>query len=373
MKLKKNKKIRKIKNNLIFQYYEDFFEVLGEFRLPLFLLVSVLFIGTFGYMMLSRGDFINSFYMTIITVATIGFGEILQNSDSKVGRIFTSFLSIGGIGFYTTSLTVLVRAILKRDILYLIKYINMLESIQKLKNHIIIISFNDITSKIIDSLRNNNIDFVLLEERKELEEKIIKNYSIRYYIIGDIFSKEVISASNILAAKGAVIALDDSIKRTAVLVSLRLIRPNKEDFFIYVLANNDEEAEKYKNLGANAAIIPSKIIASRLSSYIFHQTYSFVSELLDKISYGEEKEIDIIEINVDNNSVLVNKRIDQLTIRKKFNSTIIAIVRNEDLIVSIKPDMEILPGDRLIIFGKTKNLKDIQNTLKDNQTQLILN
>ncbi len=247
----------------------------------------------------------------------------------------------------------------------------MLEQIQKLKNHILIISYNEITEKIISNLKSNNIDFVLLEDRKTLEEKIIKNSYIKYYIIGDIFTKEVINASNIMNAKGAIITLDDRIKRTAVLVSLRLIRPNKDDFYIYVLADNDEEAEKYKNLGANATIIPSKIIATRLSSFILHQTYSFVSELLDRISHGEEKEIDIIEINVDSNSILVNKKIEQLTIRKKFNSTIIAIVRGESLIVSIKPDMEILPGDRIIIFGKTKNLKEIQIALKDNQNLLL--
>lgn len=371
LRLKKIKAIKKEKNSLIFQYYQDFFEILGEFKLPLILLVLVLFIGTSGYMILSKGDFINSFYMTIITVATIGFGEVLENSNTNQGRIFTSFLAISGIGFYTTSLTVLVRAIFKRDIFYIVKYISMLEQIQKLKNHILIISYNEITEKIISNLKSNNIDFVLLEDRKTLEEKIIKNSYIKYYIIGDIFTKEVINASNIMNAKGAIITLDDRIKRTAVLVSLRLIRPNKDDFYIYVLADNDEEAEKYKNLGANATIIPSKIIATRLSSFILHQTYSFVSELLDRISHGEEKEIDIIEINVDSNSILVNKKIEQLTIRKKFNSTIIAIVRGESLIVSIKPDMEILPGDRIIIFGKTKNLKEIQIALKDNQNLLL--
>ncbi len=91
LRLKKIKAIKKEKNSLIFQYYQDFFEILGEFKLPLILLVLVLFIGTSGYMILSKGDFINSFYMTIITVATIGFGEVLENSNTNQGEYLLLF------------------------------------------------------------------------------------------------------------------------------------------------------------------------------------------------------------------------------------------------------------------------------------------
>jgi voltage-gated potassium channel len=91
-----------IYNTLLLKYYSELYELLEQLKIPLFLLVFILFVGTSGYMILSKGNFIDSFYMTVITVATIGFGELIENSDTPVVRVFTSlFINLSCINKYT--------------------------------------------------------------------------------------------------------------------------------------------------------------------------------------------------------------------------------------------------------------------------------
>lgn len=358
-------------NTLLLKYYSELYELLEQLRIPLFLLVFILFVGTSGYMILSKGNFIDSFYMTVITVATIGFGELVEGSDTPVGRVFTSFLSLGGIGFYTTSITLIVNLLFRRDLFSLLKYIVMLENISKLKDHFIIFSYNELAEELVKILKKNDLKFVLIDDNRENEIKLTKNPYVDYFIIEDMFDKEVLNSVNINYSKGAIILLNDKIKKLALLVTLRLLKPNKDEFIIYILASDNEEEEKYKSLGANFCIIPSKIISTRIISYISHQAYGFVSDLLDKVSYGEEKEIDIIELVINKDSILNNRKIADTTIRKKFKSTIIALKKGDNLELSIDPNTILQENDVVIIFGKYSNLKKIREAFINNSKELI--
>ena len=370
--MKKKLKLKLSKyNTLLLKYYLELFELLEQLKIPLFLLVFILFIGTLGYMILSKGDFIDSFYMTVITVATIGFGELVENSDTPVGRVFTSFLALGGIGFYTTSITLIANLLFRRDLFSLLKYIVMLENISKLKDHFVIFSYNELAEELVKVLKKNDLKFVLIDDNKENEIKLAKNPYIDYFIVDDMFDKEVLNSVNINYSKGAIILLNDKIKKLALLVTLRLLRPNKDEFIIYILASDKEEEEKYKSLGTNFCIIPSKIISTRIISYISHQVYGFVSDLLDRVSYGEEKEIDIIELVINKDSILNNRKIADTTIRKKFKSTIIALKRGDNLEVSIDPNTILQENDVIIIFGKYSNLKKIMEAFLNNSTELL--
>ena len=352
-------------------YEERLFEILRQFKLPLLMLHTVMSVGTVGYMILSGGDFINSLYMTIVTVGTIGYGEVVRGSDTPIGRIFTTFLALGGIGVFTTAITILIRVFFAEDFLGVFKAWKMLSDIEKLRNHYILCGFNRTTLELIRLLKKRKIDYVVIESKKEVERQL-KESGVEYYILEEPYKRLVLEAAGIRKAKGLVVNLGDDAKNIAVIVTARLLRPDKDNFFIFSFASNPETAQKLEELGANKTIVPQRLLATRLAAYIFHTSSAYISDLFDKIAFGEEPEIDILELQVSEDSPLVGKKLKNLDLRKQLGVTVIAIRKpNGSLNVTITGDTEVEAGDTLILFGHPKRLKIAQRILTEKVQELV--
>jgi len=352
-------------------YEERLFEILRQFKLPLLMLHTVMSVGTVGYMILSDGDFINSLYMTIVTVGTIGYGEVVRGSDTPIGRIFTTFLALGGIGVFTTSVTILIRVFFAEDFLGVFKAWKMLNDIEKLRNHYILCGFNRTTLELIRLLKKRKIDYVVIESKKEVERQL-KESGVEYYILEEPYKRLVLEAAGIKRAKGLVVNLGDDAKNIAVIVTARLLRPDKDNFFIFSFASNPETAQKLEELGANKTIVPQRLLATRLAAYIFHTSSAYISDLFDKIAFGEEPEIDILELQLSEDSPLVGMKLKNLDLRKQLGVTVIAIRKpNGSLNVTITGDTEVEAGDTLILFGHPKRLKIAQRILTEKAQELV--
>jgi len=360
----KRKRLRlKRRERLIDVYEERLFKILSLFRLPLLMLHSVMTIGTLGYMILSDGDFINSLYMTVITVGTIGYGEVVKGSDTLIGRVFTTFLALGGIGVFTTSVTVLIRIFFQENFVGAFIAWKMLKDIERLRGHYIIVGFNRTSIELINLLKKRKINFVVVDSRKEVEKQI-KELGIRYYILEETYKRIVLDAAGIYRAKGMVVNLGDDARNIAVIVTARLMRPNKEDFFIFSFASTPETAQKLEDLGANKAIVPHRLLATRLAAYIFHTSSAYISDLFDRIAFGEETDIDIREVPIPEDSPLVGKKLKEIDLRRSLSTTVIAIRKPDGkLNVTITGDTEIEAGDTLILFGSPRNLRKAEKFL----------
>ncbi len=367
--MKKKRKLRRLKigkreeNQLLDLYQRKLIEALKELRLPVLMLHFALTVGTLGYMVLSGGDFINSFYMTVITIGTIGFGEIVEGSDTLVGRIFTSFLALSGIGIFTTSVTITVRLIFKEDIINLYRAIRMLKEIENLSNHFIVCGYNEITARLIKLLRKRKIEFVVIDGRSEVAVRLQED-NVKYFVLEEPFKRSVLISAGIMKAKGLIVNLEDDARNIAVIVTARLLRPERDNFLIYSFAPTEETAQKLEELGANRAIVPARLLATRISAYIFHIGSAFISDLFDRIAFGEESDIDILEFGVSGGSPLVGKMLKEIDFRRKLSVTIIAIRRTTgELDINITGDTQIEEGDTLILFGSPKNLRRAQRIL----------
>ena len=374
LRLKKKLKrrlTRKKQPQLIEIYQRKFIEALREIRLPLLMLHFALTTGTIGYMLLSGGDFINSFYMTIITIGTIGFGEIVTGSDTLYGRIFTSFLSLMGIGVFTTSVTIIVRLFFKEDIIKLYKAIKMLREIEDLEGHFIVCGYDKTSAWLAKSLKKRKIEYVVVENEPSAL-KYLQEHNIKYFITEEPHKRSSLLSAGIKKARGMVVNLRDDAKNIAVIVTARLMRPSKEEFYIYSFASTDGTAEKMEELGANKAFVPNKLLATRLAAYIFHTGSAFISDLFDRIAFGEETDIDILELRVEPGSLLIGKRLKEVDLRRALKVTIIAIRKAEgDLDVTISGETQIEEGDTLILFGQPKNLRRAQKILLEEVDKVL--
>jgi voltage-gated potassium channel len=364
--IKKKLRIRKKKEKKLIEIYQErFIESLKDLKIPLLLLHFSISIGTLGYMMLSGGNFIDSIYMTVITIGTIGFGEIAKGTDTPIGRIFTTLLAVMGIGVFTTSATVIISIFLKGNLLNLLKYIRMLSQIEKLKDHAIICGYNRASAWLVEALKRRKIEFVVVDAREEAL-KYIQLHNIKYFITEEPFKKSALIAAGIERAKYLIANMEDEAKNIAVIATARLLQPDKEKLFIYSTAPTDGSAKKLEELGANKVIVPDKLIANRIFSYMLHETSGYVSDLFDRIAYGEEGELEIVELNVGESSHLVGKRLRDMDLRKTYGVTIIGIRKLDGSIdLTVSGDTKIESGDTLLLLGKPSNIRKAMNFYRE--------
>ncbi|MEJ7620145.1 MAG: potassium channel protein [Aquificaceae bacterium] len=364
--IKKKLRLKKKKEKQLIDFYQSrLIESLKELRIPLLLLHFSLSIGTLGYMVLSGGNFIDSIYMTVITIGTIGFGEIAKGTDTPAGRIFTTFLALMGIGVFTTSVTVIVRLFLVGDVLNLIKYIKMLTDIEKLKDHAIVCGYNKTSAWLAEALRKRKIDFVVIDAREEAL-KYLQLHNIRYFIAEEPFKKTALLSAGIHRAKYLIANMEDEAKNIAVIATARLLVPDRNKLLIYSTAPTDGTAQKLEELGANKVIVPDKLIANRIFSYMLHEAGGYVSDLFDRIAYGEEADLEIVELFVQSGSSLVGKKLKEIDLRRVYGVTVIGIRRSDgSLDLTVSGDTQIEEGDTLLLLGKPSNIKKAMDFYKE--------
>ncbi len=364
--IKKKLRLKKKKEKqLIYIYQSRLIESLKELRIPLLLLHFSLSVGTLGYMLLSGGNFIDSIYMTVITIGTIGFGEIAKGTDTPAGRIFTTFLALMGIGVFTTSVTVIVRLFLVGDVLNLIKYIRMLTDIEKLKDHAIVCGYNKTSAWLAEALRKRKIDFVVIDAREEAL-KYLQLHNIRYFITEEPYKKTALNSAGIHRARYLIANMEDEAKNIAVIATARLLVPDRNKLFIYSTAPTDGTAQKLEELGANKVIVPDKLIANRVFSYMLHEAGGYVSDLFDRIAYGEEADLEIVELLVQSGSSLVGKKLKEIDIRRVYGVTVVGIRRFDgSLDLTVSGDTQIEEGDTLLLLGKPSNIRKAMDFYKE--------
>jgi len=355
MKLRK-KRLRPRREQDRLTYLENrFFELLKRLRQPLILIILVHYFGTIGYMLIENFPPLIAFYQTFIGVSTIGYGEIIEMDSA--GRLFTIFLDFAGITAFFYATGVLADLFFKEDILEIYREWRMLKEIQKIKGHYIIAGYNTITRELIRFLRERGIKVVvILEEDSKEVKRLLEGERVRYYVIGEPYKKSTLYLANIKEARGLITTSLDEAKNISIIVTARLLRPER-DFEIIGVAKTYETALKLRELGANHVIVPDHIVAGRIAALIFHPHTFVVANILEKIAFGEESEIDLAEFEVKENSPLEGKTLVDLDLRRRFGVTVVAIRRADGrLDLNLKGDTQIYGGDVLILLGKPENL-----------------
>jgi len=340
------------------QYLEKrFFQLLARLRQPLIIIILIHYFGTIGYMAIEHFPPLIAFYQTFIGVSTIGYGEILE-MDS-VGRLFTIFLDFAGITAFFYATGVLADLFFKEDILSIYREWKMLKEIQKLKGHYIIVGYNNIAKELIRFLKDRGFKVVvILEEDNENVKKELEIEHVKYYVVGKPYRKSTLYLANIKHAKGLISAYTDEAKNISIIVTARLLRPEKDEFEIIGIAKSYETAMKLRELGANHVVVPDHIIAGRIAALIFHPHTFVVANILEKVAFGEESEIDLAEFEVLPNSPLEGKTLLDLDLRKRFGVTVVAIKHPDgSLDLNIHGETVLHGGDVLILLGNPENLE----------------
>jgi len=317
--------------------------------LTVILLLTVITLGTGGYYFIEKWSVLDSVYMTIITLTTIGFQEVKPLSYE--GRIFTIFFVLFGVGVVAYTVNNGLRVIFEGEMQKAFGRMKLEKRIRSLRNHYIVCGFGRMGQIICKELKGKRIPFVVVEmEQREVEpdEDIL-------FISGDATRDEVLKAAGIDYARGLVSVLSTDAQNLFVVLSARGLNPD-----LRIVARSGEEGSEQKLLraGADRVVSPYQIGGLRMAHTILKPA---VVDFIEFATRSGNIELQMEEVVVEKGSSLSGLPIDKSGIGKELGVIIVAIKR-EDGIMKFNPTSktEIHAGDILIALGETPKLNKLE-------------
>ena len=361
----KNKKIPhygKVKPiNYRYIYEEQFYDVLGKLKLPLMIVIFTTMVGVLIFMIANNKSdgqsVVNFFFHTVISISTIGYTEGYSENTTMNRLISAVFIIIAFPLGYMYGLVKTIQVLTTSNLDKIYRYWRMYKDMEKINDHFIITPFNEITKEIMKDFKKRRIPFILIEPDRRKEQEI-QAFNPDYYVFDEPHKRAVLLGCFIERAKGLITAFEENTQDLAVIVTARLIRPDKDNFYIFATATTEGSAEKMKLLGANEVIVPQQTIGKRIVSLVLHPPSPLVSNFLNKIAFGERTDIDIAEVYIDENSWIVGKALKDIHLRKNTNTTVVAIVKPDGKMdIAPSGDTIIKARDTLLLLGKPINVE----------------
>ena len=312
------------------------------------MLIGIMAFGTGGYYFVEHMPLFEAFYMTIITISTVGYAEIVPLSQA--GRALTVIIIILGItvGAYTIGL--LVRAFIEGELTKIVGRKIVQKQISELKNHFIVCGFGRIGRIICNELAADNIDFVVIEQDPAIIEQIESNNYL--FLEMDATSEEALLKAGIMKAKGIATALRSDANNVFITLTAKGLRPN-----IYILARASDEnnEDKLSRAGASRVVSPHLIGGRRMAQVLKRPT---VVDFIDIATMGTSLGLMMEEAVVGKNSDLINKNLIDSNLRKDFGVIIVAIKKMDgNMIFNPMPSEIFEAGDVIVVLGKREDLR----------------
>jgi voltage-gated potassium channel len=316
---------------------------------PLLLLGGLTLISTFGYMLIEDYGFLDALFMTVITVASVGYNEVKPLSDA--GRIFTIFVIAINLGLFTYFITWLSRYFFDLEFIKKYKLINMDNKIQHLSNHVIICGFGRNGKESAQVLFDNKIPFVVLEEKGEPGKEV--NFEVAHFLKGDATQDEVLIEAGIKNARALITTLPVDADNLFVVLTAKQLNSK---LTIISRASQDSSVNKLKIAGANNVIMPDKIGGAHMATLVMLPD---VVEMLSMLSTRNNNQFRVAELRAQRSTSLL-----ELDLWRKTNCTIIG-VKDEENRYSINPTSSyiIQPGERLIVMGSDEQIAEAKKIL----------
>jgi voltage-gated potassium channel len=335
----------------MFRLYNDIIDNIIIFRIAIAvsILVVVFIVGSLGYHLIEGMQYFDGFYMTFITITTIGFAELTNLSQG--GRILTMVIFVMGIGVISYIASQTTQLIFESEIFRLRA---MKKQLEKMERHYIIAGYGRIGNRIAEVLEDANISVVVIDNDESSIEQIKDDN--RLYVDGDAQDEEVLKEAGIEKAKGLICTLSRDQDNVFTTLIARELNP---DLFILVRTNHHHNTKKIKRAGADKVISPYEIGADRMANVILRPN---VDQFMDQILGGTTQDHVFDEVKIFEGSDLADKTLAEAQIRQQYFVVIIAIIPEDKQNIRFNPgsDDKISVGDSLIVLGDIDRIKHLR-------------
>lgn len=321
------------------------------------LLLVVVVSGVMGYMIIEGYSPIDALYMTVITIATVGFREVAVLSNA--GKLFTILLIMVSFGIFGYVVTMVTRFVVDGVFTHYYKDNKVKKSIDKLKGHVIICGFGRNGKQAATDISGNDRDFVIIENKPEVVQ-YLREATDYLYIEGDATHEDALELANIANASALITTLPIDADNLFVVLTARQMNPG---LLIISRASDDNSDSKLKRAGATNVIMPDKIGGARMARLVVDPD---VVEFLDYIlmqPFNTRAKVE--EISCQNLATcFAGKSIRELDVHNKTGANIIGLKnKKREYIVNPPADTTLNQDDQLFVLGTLDEIKELRNLI----------
>jgi voltage-gated potassium channel len=315
------------------------------------LLVFIVAGGTGGYVVIEGWSAWDAFYMTIITITTVGYQEV--HPLSRAGEAFTVLLLVGGVGAALYAFTLVATIVVEGGLPNRLQRRRRERMLETLKDHFIVCGYGRIGSIVAQQFRTQQIPFVVIERSAERLHAAIDEGALA--VEADASSEEVLKRVGIDRARGFVAAVGTDAENVYAVLSARVMRP---DLFIVGRAETEDAARKLKRAGADRVISPYQIGAVQMAQMALRPA---VVDFFDLATSAGNLELSMEQIAIAPASPLADQSILDANLRQRYGVIVVGIQREDRrMAFNPEPDTAIRAGDKLVVLGRPESLKRLE-------------
>ena len=325
-----------------------------RFRLAAILLGVVMVVGVSGYVLIDGWNLLDSFYMVIITISTVGYTEVHQQGTA--GRLFTSGLILVGVGTLLYGFGVFAETLADNAFGTYRRERQLQRDLDALRDHFIICGYGRIGTQIVAEFEDHKVPYVVIDQTDEALERI-RNEG-RLHIEGDASKEEILKQAGIERARGLISAVDSDERAVYIVLAARAFNPN---LYIVARAGRPDSIRRLELAGATRTISPYIMAGHRMAELAIRPA---MVEVLDTLHHAELG-IGVEEMVVNPGSAVMAKTLEESGLLAAHGARILAL-RRQDGALHVNPasSMRLEEGDLIIALGTEEQLFATASALK---------
>ena len=318
-----------------------------RFALALSLVVLMTVIGAFGYMLIEHWSVLDAFYMSVITISTVGFGEV--EPLSPAGRLFTIGLIVTGVGSAIYLFSVIGELVVEGRLREFLGKSAMNRKIHNLQQHVIVCGYGRFGRAVVEELTHKAVPMVVIETDPAKQAELDAVGAL--HVLGSALEDAVLDDAGVSAARAIIVATGSDADNVYITLSAREKNPK---ILIYARGDSDAGLRRLKLAGADQVVAAYQWAGMRIAASIVRPS---VVDFLQLSVPGRESEVDLEEIRVSPASPAAGMSIAAVE-QQNPRLRIVAMKRKDQPLEMIPaPETKIEPGDLLVVIGESESLK----------------
>jgi voltage-gated potassium channel len=330
----------------------------GELKTGLIVVAAIfaiIVVGTVGYTLIEGWSLLDSLFMTVTTIFTVGFGEV--HPLSRAGEIFTLLLIIGGVGTILYGIGRMVEFVIGGQLTGMFRRRAVRRQVDKLEGHFIVCGYGRVGEAVARHFAAHGAPFVIVDSETESVARAETDGFLA--VAGDATADEVLQSVGIDRAKGLVAALGSDAGNIFLTLSARVLNPK---LLIVARAGSDDIVSKLERAGADSVVTPYGLGGKRMATLMLKP---LVSDYLEVVTGGGELEFRVEELELTGECCAIGRSIGDLEVRTRTGATILAVRRAATGVFQTNPAPESLlnTGDRIIAIGTPGQITKLEKLL----------
>lgn len=324
-------------------------------RLVALLILLVIVVGTAGYMLIEGWTLFDAFYMTAITITTVGFSEV--HPLSTAGRMFTVLISFTGVGAMFYAFTLFMTLLAEGTLVERRERKRLARMLDTLTDHFILCGFGRMGEIIAREFARQGVPFVIIERNPDRMHLAMDQGFLA--VEADASSEEVLRRVGIDRARGFVAAVSTDAENVYAVLSARLLKP---DLFIVGRAEGEDARGKLQRAGADRVISPYHLGGLQLAQTAMRPA---VVDFVQLATSSDNMDLNIEQVHIREGSPLEGRSLIEAGVRHRFGVVVVGIRRADGKMeFNPEPETAIRAGDDLVVLGRSHSLKDLEAAAK---------